>query len=107
MKNKSFNIVLIVKLLKREDFKLSCTDEEYEKYKKYEFKDLGCIVLTSIPEKERNTPLAYNAWHGFRTPEYLKEKLGNERWKKFCNGKREFIFKVDKVFKNNQYNFYI
>ena len=61
-----------------------------ERYKSYLFKDLGYLVLNWNYQKDYNKHNCMN-WHGFITPEVLKEKLGDKQWAKFCSGKREFV----------------
>lgn len=61
-----------------------------EGYNKYKFKELGYLHLSWQYEKTYNRD-KYMNWHGFITPEDLKEKLGNTQWSKFCQGKRIFI----------------
>ncbi len=65
--------------------------EETElKYAKYKFKDEGYLVLNWQYEKDYNK---HGSWyfHGYITPESLKERLGQKQWDKFCQGKRVFI----------------
>lgn len=52
----------------------------------YKFKDLGYLVLEWKHEDKNDI---WN-FHGFVTPEGLKERLGEKQWSKFCQGKREF-----------------
>jgi len=56
------------------------------KYLKYKFKDLGYLILSWGYEGRD-----MNYWHGLITPEELKTLIGDEQWRKFCNGKRQFI----------------
>lgn len=58
-----------------------------ELYKQYKFKDLGYIVMYWKYEGDKQI----GNWHGFVTPAELKELVGNEQYRKFCEGKREFI----------------
>jgi len=60
-----------------------------EECQQYKFKDLG--YLTLLWGYERDLKIESWNFHGFITPESLKEKLGEKQWSKFCNGKREFI----------------
>lgn len=72
------NIIYEIELLKSFDI--------WREYDKYKFKDLGYLVLywSYKGDSIRN-------WHGFITPEDLKEKIGLKQWNKFCQGKRKFI----------------
>lgn len=72
-------------------FLLGIKDEEerqkmFKKYKKYHFKDLGVIVLNWKYQGDSTW-----CFHGYITPEELKNRIGEKQWVKFCRGKREFI----------------
>lgn len=60
--------------------------DDADKYAEYKFKDLGYLVLYWKYQRENVT-----YYHGFVTPEHLKDRLGEKQWSKFCQGKREFI----------------
>lgn len=60
--------------------------ENKEQYDKYKFKDEGYLVLLWKYEGS-----SIRNWHGFVTPQYLKELLGEKQWAKFCEGKRQFV----------------
>ncbi len=66
------------------------TEEDFEEYKlrfePFKFKDQGYIFLNWKYEKEDTW-----SFYGCITSEELKERLGIEQYRKFCNGKREFI----------------
>lgn len=62
-------------------------NEDKESYEKYKFKDLGYLVLKW--HYETKNPIIN--FHGFITPIYLKELIGEKQYAKFCQGKREFI----------------
>lgn len=66
------------------------SEEDLLKYEKYKFKELGYIQWSSGLERDYNKHQLIG-WHGFITPEDLKNKLGKTQWSKFCQGKREFI----------------
>lgn len=57
-------------------------------YPEYKFKDLGYLVLYWTKHKKSDGVWNY---HGFITPDDLKEKIGVKQYAKFCQGKREFI----------------
>lgn len=61
-----------------------------ERFEQYRFKDKGYIVLKWQLEHAYNRDDSAN-WHGFITPDELKELIGVKQWSKFCNGKREFV----------------
>ena len=61
-------------------------DTNKSNFEPFKFKDLGYLVLYWA---KKNSKLFH--YHGFVTPEYIKELLGAEQWRKFCNGKREFV----------------
>ena len=69
------------------------------KYEQFKFKDLGYIVLISEYEGKAGS----RAWNGFRTPEFIKELLGEKQWSKFCQGKRKFIVQRRVNGKNTKY----
>lgn len=52
------------------------------KDEKYKYKDEGYIVLSWHYEGND-----VDNWHGFITPEDLKELIGLKQWGKFCQGK--------------------
>lgn len=62
-------------------------DTDKTQYEKYKFKELGYLVLLWWYEQKNPT----KNWHGFITPDYLKELLGVKQYAKFCQGKRNFI----------------
>lgn len=62
-------------------------DTDKTKYEKYKFKELGYLVLYWWEEEK--DPI--RNWHGFTTPDFLKELLGAKQYSKFCQGKRTFI----------------
>jgi hypothetical protein len=81
------NIIYEIKIIK--NFANIKNGIDLEEYAKYKFKDLGYLVLSWGYEKRfKNIGLS---WHGFITPEELKEKIGEKQWPKFCQGKRRFI----------------
>ncbi len=84
LQNIVYNIEVSQKL------KDSVTPEELEKYDKYKFKEEGYLVLRWGYQKGINRGDSMN-WHGFITPDDLKEKIGANQWGKFCQGKREFV----------------
>lgn len=61
-------------------------DSDKDRYAKYMFKDKGYITLAWELQGSHGT----RNWHGFVTPEDLKSIIGEEQWRKFCQGKREF-----------------
>jgi len=63
------------------------SDTDKTQYEKYKFKELGYLVLHWWHEEKNST----KNWHGFVTPDYLKELLGAKQYAKFCQGKRNFI----------------
>lgn len=83
------NIVYRIEVSKNPD---NLSEEESKKYEKYKFKEEGYLVLNWEYQKEFNKNGGRSMkWHGFITPEDLKDLLGNKQWAKFCSGKREFI----------------
>lgn len=58
----------------------------FEGYKQYHFKDLGIIVLNWKYQGDSTW-----CFHGYVTPEELRNRIGEKQWAKFCQGKREFI----------------
>lgn len=78
------NIVYEVEI---SQLKNAISEEEREKFLAYKFKEEGYLVLFwkyQSGEQVRN-------WHGFITPEFLKELIGDKQWSKFCQGKRTFV----------------
>lgn len=76
------NIVYKVELLTADKLKSKIIDPENEKYC---YKDQGIISLLWKYQSD-------NHWnyHGWITPEDLKERIGTQ-WSAFCQGRREFI----------------
>ena len=61
--------------------------ENKPQWEKYIFKDKGYLSLHWRTQGERNW-----CFHGFITPEKLKEKLTTKQYRKFCEGKtNQFI----------------
>jgi hypothetical protein len=77
------NLLIEVEIV---SLKQEILDEKEFDYESYKFKDLGYLTWSSGYEIK-----GYTGWQGFITPADLKEKLGPEQWKKFCEGKRKFI----------------
>jgi hypothetical protein len=71
--------------------KPSIDESKIEEYSKYKFKDEGYLVLSWEYQKNYNKNNKSMKWHGFITPEDLKNLIGDKQWSKFCSGKREFI----------------
>ena len=69
--------------------KNTTSQEDLEKYEKYKFKD-EYLVLNWGYQKELNRGDSWK-FHGFVTPDELKERIGTSQWGKFCQGKREFV----------------
>ena len=65
-------------------------------YSKYKFKELGYLVLYWWYQEQN----AIKNWHGFITPEDLKERIGENQYAKLCQGKRTFIIQRRKDGKN-------
>lgn len=84
------NKVYFIELSQLKGIKKEELEVEKEKYAKYKFKELGYLVLNWQYEKLLNKHKSWN-FHGFITPEKLKEVLGDKQWAKFCNGKRTFV----------------
>ncbi|MEK6828511.1 MAG: hypothetical protein AABY15_00060 [Nanoarchaeota archaeon] len=83
------NIVYKIEVSKNPD---NLSEEEKKNYEKYRFKEEGYLVLLWKLQKEFNKDGGRSMnWHGFITPDDLKERLGQKQWAKFCSGKREFI----------------
>ena len=62
-------------------------DADKEKYEQFRWKDEGYLIMSwyyQVPDPLQN-------WHGFITPQELKELLGPTQWAKFTQGKRLFI----------------
>ena len=66
-------------------------DNDLDKYEQYKFKDLGYLVLYWTKHKADKNGEFMWSWHGFITVAELKERIGENQYKKFCEGKREFI----------------
>lgn len=81
------NIVIIVHVGKVKEE--ACPDM-LKALEVYKFKDIGHLTWSSDYEKDYDG-VSCRFYHGFITPEELKEKLGVKQWMKFCNGKRKFI----------------
>lgn len=81
------NIVIVIEV---KQLRKDVSEETKLTYAKYMFKDLGYITWSSGREREYNKN-GLIRWHGFITPEDLKEKLGEKQWPKFCQGKRHFV----------------
>jgi len=81
------NIIIIVEV---KPIRSDVSEETRLEYEKYKFKDLGYITWSSGRERDYNK-YQFIGWHGFITPEDLKNRLGDKQWAKFCQGKREFI----------------
>ena len=81
------NIIIIVEV---KPLRNDVSEETKLGYEKYKFKDLGYITWSSGREREYNS-YGLIGWHGFITPEDLKNRLGDKQWAKFCQGKRRFI----------------
>lgn len=62
-------------------------DADLNYFEKFKYKDEGYLVLNW--HYETKDPIYY--FHGFVTPDDLKERLGDKQWKKFGEGKRTFI----------------
>lgn len=60
-------------------------------YAQYKYKELGYLVLYWQFEKNLNKEPKCVNYHGFITPEELRNILGAKQWSKFAQGKREFI----------------
>ncbi len=84
------NKVYFIELSQLKGVKPEELESKKEEYAKYKFKELGYLVLNWQYEKLLNKHKSWN-WHGFITPEDLKERLGDKQWAKFCQGKREFV----------------
>lgn len=81
------NIVIVIKLLQLKD---GISEEGIAEMEKYKFKELGHIDLYWEYEKIYNKYGGLNCG-GLKTPEELRQMLGDKQWAKFCNGKREFV----------------
>lgn len=68
---------------------LSPTVDDVSKFEPYKYKDGYIIVFWS-----NNKGSGSWGWKGFTTPDELKTMLGEKQYKKFCEGKREFILNV-------------
>lgn len=58
-------------------------------YAPYMFKNEGVISLCWQYERDLNKFGSWN-FHGYITPDQLKERIGAKQWQKFCEGKRQF-----------------
>lgn len=66
-------------------------DMDITQFEKFKFKDLGYLTLLWTKSKaDKNGEFQWN-WHGFITIDELKERIGENQYCKFCQGKREFI----------------
>lgn len=78
----------IVYQIEVSQLKSSLISEEKEKYAQYKYKEEGYLILYWWYESKN--PM--RNWHGFITPDELKELIGSKQWGKFVNqGKREFV----------------
>lgn len=72
------NILYKIELIQSDNLTLENRVEQY--------KDIGYIVLYWKYNNQKN----WN-FHGIICPDYLKSKLSEKQWKKFCDGERNFI----------------
>ncbi len=81
------NYIIIVEIVQP---KPGLSIERLNEIAPYKFKELGYLTYkTGLESQYRGN--GYIEWHGFISPDKLKEKLGVKQWGKLCQGKREFI----------------
>jgi len=86
------NILLWVEIVPFERIRLY-RDETIGQFKERHrndiFKDKGVVSVSWAYEKEYNRNGTRSWWH--YSVSWLKRRLGEKQWAKFCQGKREFV----------------
>jgi len=78
LKNKVYEIEIITESQLK-------ANADLNRLAQYKFKE-GYLMLFWYNQGEKN-----KNWYGFITSEFLKNKLGEKQYSKFCQGKRIFI----------------